>query len=236
MQVEMFSDVVCPWCYIGKRHLEQALESFPHADQVTVTYRSFQLDPTMEKMANGTMVDHLVKKYGVSPAEAAGMNERVTNVAAAAGLEYHLEKTHPANTIDAHRLLHFAAAHGKQQQLKERLLRAYFTEGQRVDDIEVLVACAAEVGLNADDVRTMLAGDEYRAEFDADVALARSFGVSGVPFFVIDRTYGISGAQPAAVIGATLEKAWLESNPLQMVATAEPAPDGDGCADGVCAV
>jgi predicted DsbA family dithiol-disulfide isomerase len=246
MQVEVFSDVVCPWCYIGKRHLEQALAEFPHADQVSVTYRSYQLDPSTPKDVTGTLTGRLAAKYGVSEAQAQAMNDRVTGVAADAGLDYHLDRAHPANTFDAHRLLHFAAAHGKQIDMKERLLAAYFSEGKRIGDVDVLVSEAEAVGLDGTAVRAMLAGVDYTDEVNADLSLARAFGISGVPFFVIDRTYGLSGAQPAEVIRQALENAWMESHPLTMVgaattgmgdAAAGPADaDAGNCEDGVCRV
>jgi predicted DsbA family dithiol-disulfide isomerase len=236
MQVEVFSDVVCPWCYIGKRHMEQALAQFPHADEVTVTYRSYQLDPSTPANASGTLTERLAAKYGVSPAQAQAMNDRVTGVAAEAGLDYHLDKAHPANTFDAHRLLHFAAAHDKQAELKERLMASYFSEGKRIGDVDVLVREAEAVGLDGAAARAMLDGDEYTDEVNADLALARAFGVSGVPFFVIDRAYGLSGAQPAEVIRQALENAWMESHPLTMVGAADTMGDAGQCEDGVCRV
>lgn len=238
VQVEVFSDVVCPWCYIGKRHLEQALAEFPHADDVTVTYRSYQLSPDTPKEATGTLTEMLSAKYGVSLAEAQAMNDRVTGVAAEAGLEYHLDRAHPANTVDAHRLLHFAAAQGKQAELKERLLAAYFTEGKRIGDADVLVAEAEAVGLDGDAARAVLAGDDYADEVNADFSLARAFGITGVPFFVIDRKYGLSGAQPASTLRQALEEAWMDAHPLVSL-DSTPAGDADdagSCADGVCRV
>lgn len=249
VQLEVFSDIVCPWCYIGKRHMEAALADFPHADSVEVTYRSFQLDPTTPKDATGTTTEYLAAKYGVSEDKARQMNERVTAVAADAGLDYRLEDAHPANTFDSHRLLHFAATQGKQAELKERLMAAYFMEGVLLGDAEALVALAGEVGLDTDAARAVLAGDDFTEQVHADLSMARTFGVSGVPFFVIDRKYGISGAQPAAVIRQALDQAWLEANPLTMVTapaadgtsatdtgTGAEAVDGDHCADGVCAI
>lgn len=240
MQVEVFSDVVCPWCYIGKRHMEQALAQFPHADEVSVTYRSYQLDPSASKDFTGTTTEHLAEKYGVSLTQARAMNERVSGVAAEAGLEYRLDEAHPSNTFDAHRLLHFAAANGKQAELKERLLAAYFTEGKRIGDPEVLAAEAEAVGLDGAAARAVLAGSDYTDEVRADLSLARAFGITGVPFFVIDRTYGLSGAQPADVIRQALENAWMESHPLSMVGTASGDPGADdatgNCEDGVCHV
>lgn len=237
MQVEVFSDVVCPWCYIGKRHLEQALAEFPHADDVTVTYRSYQLSPDTPKDATGTLTEMLAAKYGVSESQAQAMNDRVSGVAAEAGLEYHLEAAHPANTVDAHRLLHFASAQGKQAELKERLLAAYFTEGKRIGDAEVLVAEAEAVGLDGAAARAVLASDEYSDEVNADFSLARAFGITGVPFFVIDRKFGLSGAQPAATLRQVLEEAWMDAHPLTMVdAPGSEAAGDDSCADGVCRV
>lgn len=236
MQVEVFSDVVCPWCYIGKRRLEQALADFAHAGDVTVTYRSFQLDPTTPRDVTGTQIERLADKYGVTLQQARAMNERVTGVAASAGLDLHLDDAHPANTLDAHRLLHFAAANGKQAELKERLMRAYFVDGLNVGDLDTLVSLAAEVGLDADGARAVLGGDDYTGSVTEDLSLARAFGISAVPFFVIDRTYGISGAQESAVLLQALEQAWSEANPLTMVgADAGEATTGE-CIDGSCAV
>jgi predicted DsbA family dithiol-disulfide isomerase len=239
----VWSDVVCPWCYIGKRRLEQALETFPHRDGVTVTYRSFQLDPTTPKDVTGTLAERLADKYGVSLDQARAMNERVSTIAASVGLDYHLDEAHPANTFDAHRLLHFAAEHGKQTELKERLMQAYFVRGEAIADAEALVAMAAEVGLDAGEARAVLAGDAYSDAVREDLSLARAFGISSVPFFVIDRKYGIAGAQETAVLGQALENAWMESHPLTMVSAA-PAGGADAevdsgageCADGVCRV
>lgn len=238
MQIEIFSDVVCPWCYIGKRRLEEALSTFPHADDVTLTYRSFQLDPTSPQHSDQTLDEMLAAKYGRSLEQAREMNRTVSDVAATVGLDFHLEDAHPANTLDAHRLLHLAAARGHQLELKERLMKAYFEQGAHVGDHDALVALAVEVGLDEDEARSVLAGDDYAEDVTADIALARSFGATGVPFFVFDRTYGVSGAQESAVLTDVLEKAWAESHPLTMVSapTTGTSADGDGCEDGSCAV
>lgn len=238
MQVEVFSDVVCPWCYIGKRRLEEALSTFPHADEVTVTYRSFQLDPTTPKDVTGTLTERLATKYGVTREQAERMNDRVSGVAETVGLDFHLDAAHPVNTFEAHRLLHLAATEGLQTELKERLMRAYFTEGVRLADRDELVRLATEIGLDEDAVNAVLDSDAYTADVDADLALARRFGISGVPFFVIDRTYGVSGAQESAVLSQALEQAWAESHPLTMVAAPGRAgTDSDASCDGeACAV
>jgi predicted DsbA family dithiol-disulfide isomerase len=235
VQVEVFSDVVCPWCYIGKRRLEQALQAFPHADAVTVTYRSFQLDPSTPRDVNGTLTERLATKYGVSLAQAEAMNRRVTDVAATVGLDFRLDRAHPANTLDAHRLLQHAAEHGRQGELKERLMRAYFTEGGRVGDHAALAGYAADAGMDADRAAAVLGSDEYAEAVRADLSLARSFGISAVPFFVIDRRYGVEGAQESAVLLQTLETAWSEANPLTVVAAGHRTDDA-ACDDGSCAV
>jgi predicted DsbA family dithiol-disulfide isomerase len=212
--IEVFSDVVCPWCYIGKRRLEQALAEFPHADEVDVLFRSFQLDPSTPKDSEQTLEEMLSAKFGNSRDEARAMNQRVSDIAAGVGLRYDLTSVHPANTFDAHRLLHFAAAHGRQAELKERLMRAYFTEGRRIGDHAVLAELAAEVGLDQYAAAAVLSGDDYAQDVRADVALARGFGANGVPFFVFDRRYGVSGAQDRDVFRQVLDQAWAEREPI----------------------
>ena len=206
----MFSDVVCPWCYIGKRRLEQALAEFPHSSEVEVLYRSFQLDPSTPIDSEQTLEEMLSTKYGASLDDARAMNQRVSDIAAGVGLHYELAEAHPANTFDAHRLLHFAAAQGRQAELKERLMRAYFTEGRRIGSHAVLAELAGEAGLDKDAASAVLAGDDYADEVRADVALARDFGANGVPFFVFDRRYGVSGAQEKDVFRQVLDQAWGE--------------------------
>jgi predicted DsbA family dithiol-disulfide isomerase len=232
MQVEIWSDVVCPWCYIGKRRFESALASFKHHDQVEIVWKSFELDPRAPRTLEETLDVMLARKYGMSPQRAAEANARVTSLAAKEGLDYHLEKARPGNTFDAHRLIHLAATHGLQGEMKERLMHAYFTEGQPVGDVETLVKQAVEVGLDAEEARTVLSGETYADEVAADEREARELGISGVPFFVIDEKYGISGAQPTELFQKVLEQAWAESHPLvQVSATTEDAGscDGDSC-------
>jgi len=213
MQVEIFSDVVCPWCYIGKRRFETALERFAHADDVTVTYRSFQLEPDAPVRSTESIEQHLAAKYGRTLEEARQMNQQVTDLAAGVGLEFHLEKAQRANTFDAHRLLHLAAAHGKQAELTERLLDAYFTQGAVVSEHAELTELAVAAGLDRAEVAAMLAGDDYAEQVRADLALAGKFGVTGVPFFVFDRTYGVSGAQETAVFSEVLDRVWTDPHP-----------------------
>jgi len=198
-QIEIFSDIACPWCYIGKRKFEAALETFPYADEVTITYRSFQLDPSTPRRAEQSMNEMLATKLGSSENEAAAMNAQITEVAAEVGLEYNLDAAHPENTHDAHRLLHFATAHGKQAELKERLLHAYFADGAHIGDHDTLADLAAEVGMDRDATSAVLASDDYADDVRSDLDLARGFGATGVPFFAFDRSYGVSGAQPTEV-------------------------------------
>jgi predicted DsbA family dithiol-disulfide isomerase len=213
MQVEIWSDVVCPWCYLGKRRFERALESFGHAGEVTVVYRSFELNPSAPAGVTTPTVEMLAGRYGMSAEQARDAQRQMEQHAAQDGLEFNMADLRSGNTRDAHRLLHLARAHGLQAELAERLHRAYFTEQASVFEHSSLAGLAAEVGLDRDAVLRVLSTDEYGDAVDADEATARSLGVSGVPFFAIDRRYGISGAQPADVIVATLERSWAEGTP-----------------------
>jgi len=213
MVVEVWSDLACPWCFIGKRHLEAALAEFEHRDDVEVVWRSFQLAPDMPARVEGGLTELLASKYGVSADEAAAMNARVTGVAAAAGLEYDLDHAQPSNTFDAHRVTQLAADRGVQGDVVERLFGAYFAEGRRLSDPETLAALGAEAGLAAEDVTSLLAGDAYADEVRRDVADAQRFGLSGVPAFVIDRAYLVSGAQPPEAILGALDRAWSDTHP-----------------------
>ena len=232
MNVEIWSDVVCPWCYIGKRRFEAALAEFAHRDQVEIVWRSYQLDPTTPRASNEPVGEALAKKYGVSKQQAQAMNDRVSMLAAQEGLEYRMENARLSNTFDAHRVIHLAAKHGLQGIAKERLLQAYFTEGEAVGETETLVKLAAEIGLDADEVRAALASDTYADEVKEDIRRARMFGVQGVPFFVFDEKYGVSGAQPTELFGEVLEQVWAETHPLIQVGSASKdaeSCDGDSC-------
>ena len=230
MQVEVWSDVVCPWCYIGKRRLEAALERFPHRDEVEVVWRSFQLDPSIPEGETHATLPALAAKYGATVEQMRATMTRVEQVAAEEGLEYHLAEGISGNTSLAHELLHLAAEHGRQGELKERLLHAHFTEARSVFDVDSLVELAAEVGLDADEARAALTERRYRAAAAEDSATAQLLGATGVPFFVVDRKYGAAGAQPADLLLQILERAWAESHPLITV------PAADGCDDDSCAV
>ncbi len=234
MRIEVWSDVVCPWCYIGKRRLERALETFEHADAVEVVFRSFELDPAAPRQATEPVVEVLARKYGGGVENARAMMDRVTEVANAEGLEYHLDRTLRGNTVDAHRLLHLALdEHGAQVQnaLKEALLAAYFTRVEDVADTEVLRRVAVDTGLDPARVDQVLAGHEYVDAVREDVAQARAFGASGVPFFVVDRRYGVAGAQPVEVLVEVLGKAWADAHPSMALVGA----DGEVCGPEGCA-
>jgi predicted DsbA family dithiol-disulfide isomerase len=207
MRVEIWSDVVCPWCYIGKRRFETALAEFEGAGAVEVVWRSFELDPEAPRVQEGSSVEHLARKYGMSVEQARSSQDRVTQVAAGLGLDYRLADVRRGNSFDAHRLLHLALAHGKQDELKERLLRAYFGEGEPIGEPEVLVRLAVEVGLDGTEAAETLAGDRFAEDVRADEQRARSLGIRGVPFFVLDERYGIEGAQPPESILHALREA-----------------------------
>jgi len=221
---------------VGKRQFEEALGRFGHADQVTVSWRSFELDPTSPRVVGMSMDRILEHKYGMSAEQARAANQQMTTMAAGVGLEYHLDQVQAGNTFDAHRLLHLAATHGRGDALKERLLAAYFTEGRSVGDHTVLAELAVEVGLDPTQVDETLAGEAFAADVRADEARATALGATGVPFFVIDETYGVAGAQGSDVLLGALERAWSESHPVTLLNAAGPAPDGGACGDGTCSV
>jgi predicted DsbA family dithiol-disulfide isomerase len=215
VKVEIWSDVVCPWCYIGKRRFESALARFPHADHVEVEWKSFELDPAAPRTheLTGTHAEQLAAKFGRPMAEIEQMLDRVTAMAAGEGLDFRFDLNRGGNSFDAHRLLHLAKAHGRQDQLKERLDRGTFTEGLGVSDHEELTALAVEVGLDEAEVRAVLKSDRFADDVRADQAQAREYGINGVPFFVIDGRYGVSGAQPADLFLQGLTQAWNERHP-----------------------
>lgn len=211
MKIDIWSDVVCPWCYIGKRRFESALGRFAHRDHVSVTWHSFQLDPTTVSTPQGVEDDHigrLTSKFGTSRERAVEMLDTMTETAALEGLDYHFDQVKAANTFDAHRLLHLALRHGRQDALKERLMQANFVEGRPVGDRETLSDLAVEVGLDRDEVQAVLATDAHADDVRADIEQARAYGISGVPFFVIDEKYGVSGAQPADALLDVMNQAW----------------------------
>lgn len=207
MQVEIWLDVICPWCYIGKRRFEAALAQSTQRENVQVIWRSFELDPHAPRQHPGTLEEMLSRKYGVSAAQAAAMNARVTALAKEEGLAYRLSEAKPGNTFDAHRLLHFAAACQLGERATERMMHAYFCEALPVGDRAALVHLAAEFGISAAEALPMLEGDSYADAVRADEARAMELGISGVPFFLFDGKFGVSGAQPVEVFTEALQQA-----------------------------
>lgn len=234
LPIAIWSDVACPWCYVGKRRLEAALALFPHREHAEVTWHSFELDPSAPRRLDASVsyVERLARKYRTTNEQAEAMISRMTGVAAADGLDFHFEKIRPGNTFDAHRVIHLAAVHGRQDAMKERLLRAYLCEGEAIGEPEVLVRLAAQVGLGtADDeatVRTMLAGDNLTHEVRADQREAQEIGISGVPFFVFAGRFAVSGAQTPDVLLTVLQKTWTAVNaaPSELLEGAACGPDG----------
>ena len=211
MLVEIWSDVVCPWCYLGKRNLEAALAQFDHADRVNVEWRSFELDPTTPARVELSMGEVLERKYGMTAEQASNANLQMTELAAKVGLEYHLDQVQIGNTFDAHRLIHLAAHEGRAGDLKERLLRAYFTEGRAISDPDTLAELANDIGLDPVRVAQVIDGDEFSIEVRADEIRAQELGSTGVPFFVFDERLGVPGAQPPDVLLRLLNRAWATS-------------------------
>jgi len=240
MRIEIWSDVVCPWCYVGKRRFERALAAFAHRDDVEVVYRSFELDPRAPEQGTESVVEALGRKYGGGPAAGRQMVDQMTDVAAQEGLTFDFAGAAHTRTLDAHRLLHLALAEGGpelQGRLKEALLRTYFTEGRSLGDHHVLRAVAAANGLEPARVEEVLRSEEYGDDVRADLEQARDYGISGVPFYVFDGRFGVSGAQPTEVFAQALDQAWGASRPgLRVLAGGTDGTDGadescgpDGC-------
>jgi predicted DsbA family dithiol-disulfide isomerase len=207
MKVEIWSDVVCPFCYIGKRKFESALAQFNQRDQVEVIWKSFQLDPNAKYKEGVTLYKSLAESKGWTEDYTKQVTEQVIGMARAEGLEFDFDHMIPANTFDAHRLIHLAAAHQLQDQAKEILLKAYFTDGKNLEDHQTLLRLGTKIGLSADDINDLLKSEKYTNDVEADIADARRMGANGVPFFVFDGKFAVSGAQPVEVFLKALEKA-----------------------------
>lgn len=226
MKIEVWSDVVCPWCYIGKRRLEAALADLD--EDVEVVWRSFELDRSAPRRPDKPLDEALATKYRTSLEQTRRMIDRMTQTAADEGLDFDFDSAQPGNTFDAHRVIHFAAEHGKQGEMKERLLSAYMTEGRPIAERDELARLAGEVGLDAEQVRTMLSTEAFEDAVRRDEAEARQVGVTGVPFFLIDEQFGIAGAQTPDVLLDALERV--------RATTSANTPEGPGCEDGSCRV
>jgi predicted DsbA family dithiol-disulfide isomerase len=235
MDVEIWSDIACPWCYVGKKRFEAALASFAHADEVSVTWRSFELDPGAPA-DRGLPHDELIaKKYGRSLEEVHQMDAQLTAVAAAEGIDMKLDDARSGNTFDGHRVVHLAKTLGLGEEMKERLFRAYFTEGELIADHEVLIRCAVEVGVPEDAVREVLLTERFAEEVREDELLAQSAGISAVPCFVIDRKFGASGAQPPEELLRFLEHGWSQRQPAPIVfGEGSGVVEGDACGPEGC--
>ncbi len=232
MKVEIWSDVVCPFCYIGKRKFETALSQFKDKEYVEIEWKSFQLMPDMKTDPKITIDQLLSQRLGVSLPQAKGMNDQVANTAKAVGLVYHFDKSIPANTFNAHRLSHLAKHHGLQDKAEEILFSAYFTDGKNIDDVNTLLQIANEIGLDTIEAQKVLESNQYADEVNQDIAEASQLGARGVPFFVMDRKLAVSGAQDSKAFLETLQKAfaeWRKSNPeskLEIMEGQSCKPDG----------
>ena len=235
LRVDVWSDVVCPWCAIGKANLETAIGSFDGV--VDVVWHSYELDPTAPAARDGEYVGMLAKKYGASREQAEGMIANVVRAGAEAGVEFRFDRVMPGNTFDAHRMIHLGAARGIQSEVKSRFLRAYFVDGAAIGLPEVVAEIAVDAGLDADEVDAVLQSDTFAEEVRTDEAMAASLQVTGVPFFVVDRRYAIAGAQPAEVMLQVLQQADDErrgAGPARGTAP-DPGAEGGSCdVDGCC--
>ncbi|WP_410513925.1 DsbA family oxidoreductase [Paenibacillus sp. BR2-3] len=240
MKIDVWSDYACPFCYIGKRRLENALSQFPHRDKVEVVFRSFQLDPSAKVNGNKDIHDVLAGKYGMSRDKAKEMNEQVGEQARGVGLDFHFDTMVHTNTFDSHRLSHYASGQGKGAEMSERLLRAYFTDSLNLGERSVLVSLAAEMGLDQAETAAMLESDAYIHEVNGDIEEGQRLGITGVPFFVINNKYAVSGAQPGPVFTEVLDTVWAEEQEapaLQVVGKGQSqGSTDDGCSDGSCSI
>jgi predicted DsbA family dithiol-disulfide isomerase len=240
LQIEIWSDIACPWCYIGKRRFAAALEQFEHRDHVRVTWRSFELQPDAEPSSahpGMTEAQMLSERKGMPLAQVQQMFAQVTSVAASVGLAYDFDAVVPANTFDAHRLVHVAGDLGGADvaaDVVERLMSAHFEHGHVIDDAEVLVDVAVAAGLDAEPVRAALASDAGAGAVRADEAEAAALGIQGVPFFVAGRKLGVSGAQPVEVFAQLLAQAWRDANPPLAIPTIAGAADAEVCGPDGC--
>jgi predicted DsbA family dithiol-disulfide isomerase len=211
MKIEIWSDVMCPFCYIGKRRFEKALAEFPENVKVEVEWKSFQLSPNIKTDPSINIHQFLAKHKGMSLDEAKQMNDQVTQMAAKEGLVYNFDKSVVANSYNAHRFVHFAKTNDKQDEAEEKLFEAYFTNGKNIDDYETLIELGLAIGLDQTKLREVLNNGEYGDEVNGDIAEAQALGIRGVPFFVFDRKFAVSGAQEKSAFRQALDKAFEES-------------------------
>ena len=228
MKIEIWSDVVCPFCYIGKRKFEKALNEFHGKDRVKVEWKSFQLDPETKTDAQVSVYEYLAERKGMSVEHSKEMHQQVAMLANEAGLDFNFDKTMVANTFDAHRILHLAAKYGKQTEAEERLFAAYFTEGKNIADFDTLVELAKEIGIKQDEAKIALENLSFTQQVNEDIHEAQELGIRGVPFFVFNRKFAVSGAQSPEIFAQALQKAWEEDGEIEII-------KGDSCeVDGDC--
>ena len=233
LKVQIWSDIMCPFCYIGKRRIEEALSLFEHKNAVEIEWKSYQLDPSFVASKEDNMVSHLADKYGKGIDLAQGMLDNMTQNAKTAGLDFHFEKAVLANSFDAHRLLHLAKKHSLSDELEELLFKAYLTEGKNINDKGTLKELGISVGLNPQSIDEVLRSDAFSDDVKKDISTAQEIGVQGVPFFVFDNKYAVSGAQPATTFLDTLEKVWQEGK-FDSKVTLINTTQGDSCGIDGC--
>jgi len=234
MKVEIWSDVMCPFCYIGKRKFEAGLNQFAHKEGIEIEWKSFQLDPEMKSGTGQTINEYLSDRKGWSIDKTKGLHKTMTETAKQAELDYQFDKAIPANSFNAHRLSHLAARHQLQDQVEEKLFAAYFTEGKNIDNTETLVGLGVDAGLSEKEIRDMLSSNQFADEVRLDIDEANQIGVNGVPFFVFDRKYAVSGAQGSDVFLSALEKSWTEFSNTSLKVVSQKA-DGETCStEGNC--
>lgn len=233
LKVQIWSDIMCPFCYIGKRRIEEALDLFEHKDAVEIEWKSYQLDGSFNASPEDNMVEHLAEKYRKDKDWAQNMLDNMTQNAKTVGLDFHFEKAILANSFNAHRLLHLAKKYNLTNDLEEQLFKAYLTEGKNVNDLDTLSKLGIKVGLDAEEIIQVLNSDAYGADVQKDQEDANAIGVQGVPFFVFDNKYAISGAQPATAFLETLQKVWEEGKFVSKVTlltkTTDNSCDINGC-------
>ncbi|MDN5558481.1 MAG: DsbA family oxidoreductase [Ruaniaceae bacterium] len=231
MKIDIWSDIACPWCYIGKRRFESALAEFPHRDQVEVTWHSYQLDPNLPEHYDGTEAEYLVSRKGMPEAQLRQMLAHVTEQAAGEGLSYDFDSLVVANSLRAHQLLHLAKEHGAANEVKEALLSAHFEKGTDIGDADELVRIGLGAGLDEQEIRAELDSGSRITAVQGDIREAASLGIQAVPTFVLDMKFAVSGAQPSEIFASALDQAWTASHPvLQSLAT------GDACGPDGCAI
>lgn len=229
MKINIWSDVRCPFCYIGKKKFEKALDAFAAKDKVEVIWRSFELDPALETQPDVNAVDHIAAVKGISKAQAEEMHAHVTRVAGEIGLDFHFENMVVANSFNAHRLIQLAKTHGRGGAAEEQLFKAHFTEGKNIDDNEALIRVGMAIGLDEKEIKEMLSSDAFAAAVKQDEQEAHAIGVSGVPFFVFNDRYAVSGAQSPDIFLQALQQSWLSFEQDRIIT---PAENGEACSPG----